>query len=205
MVVGGFSDSSIRIHDVEAAAAHRARKAASDDGDPAAADRSESERQRTQNQQQQRGANDLDDMDWEGDGVQQQQQQQKTDDDDKAKAAKGKKQSNKATRDVEPRRASPGHREELICLWGHSGPVYSVSWAANERYLLSSSADCTVRLWSMELGTNLVAYRGHNYPVWAVEASPQVNPTLSLHPVSSTHSLLDVRYEIVCLIHYGLH
>jgi transcription initiation factor TFIID subunit 5 len=63
-------------------------------------------------------------------------------------------------------------------LVGHSGPVYSVSFdplsgsAAPPRYLLSSSADSTARLWSMDTLTNVVAYRGHQGPVWDAQWSP---------------------------------
>lgn len=64
-------------------------------------------------------------------------------------------------------------------LIAHSGPVYSLSFdpvpgpAAAPRYLLSASADTTVRLWSLETYTNLVVYRGHREPVWAVEWGPR--------------------------------
>lgn len=63
-------------------------------------------------------------------------------------------------------------------LIGHSGPVYSLSFdplsgsAGPPKYLLSSSADATTRLWSMDTMTNVVAYRGHQNPVWDVEWSP---------------------------------
>ncbi|KAJ7225582.1 TFIID and SAGA subunit [Mycena pura] len=63
-------------------------------------------------------------------------------------------------------------------LIGHSGPVYSVAFdplggsAAPPKHLLSSSADATIRLWSMETLTNLVAFRGHENPVWDVKWSP---------------------------------
>jgi transcription initiation factor TFIID subunit 5 len=63
-------------------------------------------------------------------------------------------------------------------LIGHSGPVYSVSFdplsgsAAPPRYLLSASADTTARLWSLDTFTNVVAYRGHQNPVWDVKWSP---------------------------------
>lgn len=63
-------------------------------------------------------------------------------------------------------------------LIGHSGPVYSVAFdpvsgsAAPPRHLLSSSADGTARLWSLDTFTNLVAYRGHENPVWDVKWSP---------------------------------
>ncbi|KIJ68525.1 hypothetical protein HYDPIDRAFT_173223 [Hydnomerulius pinastri MD-312] len=63
-------------------------------------------------------------------------------------------------------------------LIGHSGPVYSLSFdphggsAVPPRYLLSSSADATARLWSLDTMTNVVAYRGHQNPVWDVQWSP---------------------------------
>ena len=63
-------------------------------------------------------------------------------------------------------------------LIGHSGPVYSVAFdpvsgsASSPRFLLSSSADATARLWSLDTMTNVVAYRGHQNPVWDVKWSP---------------------------------
>ncbi|GAA6018558.1 hypothetical protein JCM10207_007217 [Rhodosporidiobolus poonsookiae] len=64
-------------------------------------------------------------------------------------------------------------------LIAHSGPVYSLSFdpilgpASPPRYLLSSSADSTIRLWSLETYQNLAVYRGHREPVWAVEWGPR--------------------------------
>lgn len=63
-------------------------------------------------------------------------------------------------------------------LIGHSGPVYSIDFdpiagtSAPSRNLLSASADGTARLWSMDTFTALVAYRGHQQPVWNVQWSP---------------------------------
>ncbi|KAF9481018.1 TFIID and SAGA subunit [Pholiota conissans] len=63
-------------------------------------------------------------------------------------------------------------------LIGHSGPVYSVAFdplngsAAPPKYLLSASADATARLWSLDTLTNLVAFRGHENPIWDVKWSP---------------------------------
>jgi len=63
-------------------------------------------------------------------------------------------------------------------LIGHSGPVYSVAFdplsgsAVPPRHLLSSSADSTARLWSLDTMTNVVAYRGHQSPVWDAQWSP---------------------------------
>lgn len=64
-------------------------------------------------------------------------------------------------------------------LVGHSGPVYSLSFDPTTgprhppRYLLSASQDATVRLWSMETYSALVAYRGHRNPIWDVEWGPK--------------------------------
>ncbi|KZF25027.1 WD40 repeat-like protein [Xylona heveae TC161] len=69
-------------------------------------------------------------------------------------------------------------------LIGHSGPVYAVSFSpciANPdpngpstaaRYLLSCSADKTIRLWSLDTWTNLVVYKGHDHPVWDLKWGP---------------------------------
>ncbi len=63
-------------------------------------------------------------------------------------------------------------------LIGHSGPVYSVAFdpvsgsAAPPKYLLSCSADATTRLWSLDTLTNIVAFRGHENPIWDVKWSP---------------------------------
>ncbi|XP_028548448.1 transcription initiation factor TFIID subunit 5 isoform X2 [Dendrobium catenatum] len=55
---------------------------------------------------------------------------------------------------------------------GHSGPVYSSSFCPTGEFLLSSSADSTIRLWSTRLNANLVCYKGHNYPVWDIQFGP---------------------------------
>ncbi|MQL68586.1 hypothetical protein Taro_000811, partial [Colocasia esculenta] len=55
---------------------------------------------------------------------------------------------------------------------GHAGPVYSAAFSPQGDYILSSSSDSTIRLWSTKLNANLVCYKGHNYPVWDVQFSP---------------------------------
>lgn len=69
-------------------------------------------------------------------------------------------------------------------LYGHSGPVYAVAFApstaspddaevkTNTRWLLSSSADQTVRLWSLDLWRCIVVYKGHSGPVWDLSWGP---------------------------------
>ncbi|KAJ3120958.1 Transcription initiation factor TFIID subunit 5, partial [Physocladia obscura] len=49
-------------------------------------------------------------------------------------------------------------------LVGHSGPVYGARISGDKKFAISCSEDTTVRLWSLETFTNLVVYKGHNYP-----------------------------------------
>jgi transcription initiation factor TFIID subunit 5 len=78
--------------------------------------------------------------------------------------------------------------EDYHVFAGHSGPIYGLSISPENKFLLSSSEDSTgerkgalrhyllttlqVRLWSLETKSNLVCYKGHNYPVWDVDFSP---------------------------------
>ncbi|CAK9176086.1 unnamed protein product, partial [Ilex paraguariensis] len=63
-------------------------------------------------------------------------------------------------------------RRSCTLFQGHSGPVYSATFSPFGDFLLSSSSDSTIRLWSTKLNANLVCYKGHNYPVWDVKFSP---------------------------------
>ncbi|GMQ02873.1 hypothetical protein CsSME_00048911 [Camellia sinensis var. sinensis] len=65
-----------------------------------------------------------------------------------------------------------GGKRSYTLFRGHSGPVYSASFSPFGDFLLSSSSDSTIRLWSTKLNANLVCYKGHNYPVWDVQFSP---------------------------------
>ncbi|KAF3937222.1 Xenin [Dactylella cylindrospora] len=55
---------------------------------------------------------------------------------------------------------------------GHSGAVYGVSFSPDANWLLSSSDDKSVRLWSLQTHTAMVSYRGHDSPVWDVAWGP---------------------------------
>lgn len=69
-------------------------------------------------------------------------------------------------------------------LIGHAGPVYSLSFAPSTvqppdqevetrpQWLLSGSADGTIRLWNLTMWQCMVVYRGHVGPVWDVKFSP---------------------------------
>lgn len=74
-------------------------------------------------------------------------------------------------------RASPSHHTPLPPtthqrLMGHSGPVYGTCFNANGSFLLSSSEDCSIRLWDLQRRACAVRYEGHSYPVWDVCFSP---------------------------------
>ena len=68
--------------------------------------------------------------------------------------------------------SSAAPRSRCLPLVGHSGAVYGCSLSPDSSFLLSSSEDATIRLWHLPTGANLVAYRGHQFPVWDVAFSP---------------------------------
>ncbi|KAL1124566.1 hypothetical protein AAG570_001190, partial [Ranatra chinensis] len=74
--------------------------------------------------------------------------------------------------DVWARIMDDRNAEMTRILYGHSGPVYRVSFSPNRTLLLSCSEDSSVRLWSLLTWTCLVAYKGHIFPVWDVRFSP---------------------------------
>ena len=82
-----------------------------------------------------------------------------------------------------------GQQQNSQRLIGHSGPVYCVSFApstfnpaddpsdpanadTSPQWLLSSSADGTIRLWSLALWQCMVVYKGHVGPVWSISWGP---------------------------------
>jgi transcription initiation factor TFIID subunit 5 len=58
-------------------------------------------------------------------------------------------------------------------LRGHSAAVYGMDFSADNKFLLTGSADNSIRLWMLDRGvnSNIVAYKGHNFPVWDVKFS----------------------------------
>ncbi|KAI4316394.1 hypothetical protein L6164_024378 [Bauhinia variegata] len=65
-----------------------------------------------------------------------------------------------------------GGKRQYTLYQGHSGPVHAITFSPVGDFILSSSVDSTIRLWSTKLNANLVCYKGHNYPVWDVQFSP---------------------------------
>ncbi|KAL3617649.1 Transcription initiation factor TFIID subunit 5 [Castilleja foliolosa] len=67
---------------------------------------------------------------------------------------------------------------------GHSGPIHSATFSPFGDYILSSSSDSTIRLWSTKFNANLVCYKGHNYPVWDVQfVTLAYNSSLGIYPM----------------------
>lgn len=57
-------------------------------------------------------------------------------------------------------------------LHGHQGPVYRLSFNPEDRFLLSCSEDCSVRLWCLMSWNCVVIYPGHLSPVCCVTYAP---------------------------------
>jgi transcription initiation factor TFIID subunit 5 len=80
-----------------------------------------------------------------------------------------------------PDNSQPSSSKRLV---GHAGPVYAVSFSpatanpdptgppTHAQFLLSASEDKTIRLWSLDTWSCLVAYRGHDNPVWDLQWGP---------------------------------
>jgi transcription initiation factor TFIID subunit 5 len=68
--------------------------------------------------------------------------------------------------------ANSSHNAKDIILHGHSGSVYATDFSPDDKYLISCSKDNTVRLWDLQLGSNIVCYKAHTFPVWDVVFSP---------------------------------
>jgi WD40 repeat protein len=54
---------------------------------------------------------------------------------------------------------------------GHIGPIFSSVFSHNGKFVLTSSLDCTARLWDVETGKLLFNFQGHTNVLWSAEFS----------------------------------
>lgn len=56
---------------------------------------------------------------------------------------------------------------------GHSAPITCLSLSFDSSYFVSGSADCTIRLWSLQLGQCLAVFKAHISTVWSLKIGPR--------------------------------
>lgn len=62
---------------------------------------------------------------------------------------------------------------QSVTLIGHSGPITCFDLNYDDKYLLSGSVDCTIRLWDLQLGTCMAEYKAHVRTIWCLEFCPR--------------------------------
>ena len=73
----------------------------------------------------------------------------------------------------EKKEIPPGTKFSLNGVYnGHIEKITSLSLSLDELYLISGSADRTIKLWCLRLKTCLATYRGHRKTIWDVHFSP---------------------------------
>jgi WD40 repeat protein len=73
----------------------------------------------------------------------------------------------------------PLRPQESRSFEGHSGPIRSISFSADGRYVLSGSDDNTVRIWDAMAGRLRSVLRGHSRPVQSCAFAPDGRAVLS--------------------------
>lgn len=57
-------------------------------------------------------------------------------------------------------------------LIGHAGPVYALKFFSSNKFLISCSQDCTIRLWCLDLMAQVGIYKSHVFPIWCIDVAP---------------------------------
>ena len=68
---------------------------------------------------------------------------------------------------------------ELLCLTGHTSPVWSVCVSADGKRLLTGSEDKTLRLWDTATGKCLQVFKGHTDLIFGAVLAPDGKQVLS--------------------------
>lgn len=64
-------------------------------------------------------------------------------------------------------------------LIGHNWPVLSVSISSDNQFLVSGSADCTVKIWELKTGLLIATLSDHSEPVYSVAITPDNQKVVS--------------------------
>ena len=68
---------------------------------------------------------------------------------------------------------------ELLCLTGHTKPVWSVCVSTDGKRVLTSSEDQTLRLWDTATGKAVQVFKGHTHLVFGAALAPDGKQVLS--------------------------
>ena len=60
----------------------------------------------------------------------------------------------------------------LLTLYGHRGPVRSVAFSPDGRFILTASDDRTARVWDVKTGREVSVLRGHRKGLLSAAFSP---------------------------------
>ncbi len=73
---------------------------------------------------------------------------------------------------VRPVTRTPALKQRRLSLVEHSGQITSISFSQGGDRILTSSADCTCKLWDVQTGACVVTLEGHGEPIFGACLSP---------------------------------
>ena len=68
---------------------------------------------------------------------------------------------------------------KLMTLRGHTGPISSVAFSRNGKYIVSGGMDNTIKVWDTTTGEEVLTLRGHEAEVYSVAFSPDSKHIIS--------------------------
>lgn len=71
-----------------------------------------------------------------------------------------------------PGSQAPPMRPRLVPQTGHAKAIHSAAFSPDGRFVVTSSADGTARLWQTDTGIEIRQFNGHGNDVWSVAFSP---------------------------------